>query len=317
MQSSESINRVSDQGAGLASPAPQFYEWRGYRGAYEVRQVGENGGDRPPLLLIHPIGVGLSRRFWYRFAQEWVGQGQASPLYLPDLLGCGDSDMPHVAYYPADWAAQLLHFLKTVVQTPAIVVAQGALFPVAIALSQQPQGLDWMRGLILAGPPAWPIMTNETPSWQDRLSWSLFDSPLGSAFYRYARRREFLRSFSARQLFADEAAVDAQWLDTLEAGAQDPASRHAVYSFLSGFWRQDYTAAIEALDVPTLVVLGETASSIGRSGRSETPDERMSRYLEHLPQGQGVTTPGRNVLPYEATGEFVAAIAPFVNSLRQ
>jgi pimeloyl-ACP methyl ester carboxylesterase len=296
----------------------QFYPWQGYRCAYEVRApnkaVAES--EQLPLLLIHPIGVGLSRRFWDRFCQAWFEAGQSNLLYLPDLLGCGQSALPHVAYTPEDWALQLQQFLQTVVQQPVIVVVQGALLPVAIALTQLQHSPSLIHGLILAGPPAWKVMTQATPPWQQRLSWNLFDSPIGSAFYRYARRREFLQSFSTKQLFASADAVDAAWLNTLISGAEDAESRHAVFSFLAGFWRKNYEQAIAQLTQPTLVVIGNTASSISQSGQSETPEQRMADYLQRLPKGQGIQLSGRNVLPYESTTEFVEAIAPFVSSIR-
>jgi pimeloyl-ACP methyl ester carboxylesterase len=125
-----------------------------------------------------------------------------------------------------------------------------------------------------------------------------------------------LRSFSERQLFADRATVDAQWLDTLENGAVNPDSRYAVFSFLAGFWREDYEKAIEAIAQPTLVVVGDKASSISRTGQSETPEERIAEYVKHLPQGQARKISGRNVLPYESTAEFVAVVAEFVNQLQ-
>jgi pimeloyl-ACP methyl ester carboxylesterase len=290
-------------------PPTQFYPWRTYRCAYEVWQQTET--EATPLLLIHPIGVGLSRRFWDRFIQAWRQTRPHQPIYNPDLLGCGESEMPHLAYKPQDWAAQLLHFIQTVVQKPVIVLVQGALFPVAIELAQiADAGL--IRALVLSGPPAWPVMTQPTPEWQQRLSWSLFDSPLGQGFYQYARQQSFIQRFSIRQLFATAEDVDAEWLDRLTEDAKQQASRYAVFSFLAGFWRQDYTAAIAQLHPPTLVVLGNTASSISRSGKSETPAERMADYLKHLPNGQGQQISGRNVLPYEATSEFVAAIEPFI-----
>jgi pimeloyl-ACP methyl ester carboxylesterase len=158
-------------------------------------------------------------------------------------------------------------------------------------------------------------MTDETPTWQQKLTWNILDSPVGSAFYRYARRPQFLRSFSERQLFADNSAVDAQWLDSLLGGAVNPASRYAVFSFLAGFWRQDYEKAIAAISQPTLVVVGENATSISRTGQSETPEQRSREYLKHLPQGVSRQIPGRNVLPYESTAEFVAVVAEFVNQL--
>lgn len=296
----------------MERPATQFYQWQNYRCAYEVWQPNSSSTR---LLLIHPIGVGLSRRFWDRFVQAWQAAGQANSLYNPDLLGCGESDMPSVAYTPEDWAAQLLHFIQTVVQRPVILVAQGALFPVAIELTQQADP-KWIRGLVLSGPPAWPVMTKATPAWQQKLSWNLFASPLGSGFYQYAKRRAFIERFSIRQLFEQASDVDAEWLDRLSTDAKNAASRYSVFSFLAGFWRKDYAAAISEIDAPTLVVLGNTASSISQSGKAETPDQRMADYLKHLPYGQGVQISGRNVLPYESTQEFVKAVIPFIQTIK-
>ncbi|MBH8575584.1 alpha/beta hydrolase [Nostocaceae cyanobacterium CENA369] len=292
-----------------ASPT-QFYTWQNYRCAYEISQPN-NSISEVPLLLIHPIGVGLSRQFWQRFCGEWHTKGYRNPIYNPDLLGCGESDMPHVAYNPKDWANQLHYFLQTVIKKPAIAVVQGALLPVALELVQKEANL--ITGLILAGPPAWAVITKKAPKLQQKFLWNLLDSPFGNAFYRYARTPNFLRSFSTRQLFASENTVDAEWLNTLVKGAENIANRYAVFSFLSGFWRQDYSSLIASIKQPTLVVVGETASSISQEGKQETPDERLADYLAYLPQGRGIKLPGRNVLPYESTTEFVTAIAPFIN----
>lgn len=298
----------------IMTPNTQFYGWNGHRCAYEVCGSQNQDNASPPLVLMHPIGVGLSRRFWDPFCQTWLQSGQPNLIYNPDLLGCGASDMPHMSYKSEDWAHQLLQLIQTVIQRPSVVVVQGALFPVAIVLAQiAPPGL--IRGLVLSGPPAWKIMTQSTPDWQHQFGWQVFTSPLGQGFYRYARRRQFLQSFSERQLFADPNDIDDQWLDMLKAGSENPASRHAVFSFLAGFWRRGWQEAIEQLSVPTLVVIGDIASSISRSGKSETPDQRMQDYLQHLPNAQGVQIPGRNVLPYESTTAFVEAITPFIREL--
>ncbi|WP_414514839.1 alpha/beta fold hydrolase [Nostoc sp. PCC 9305] len=295
-----------------ASPS-QFYSWQNYRCAYEVHQPINTTSEGIPLLLIHPIGVGLSRRFWQRFCREWYSTGQRNLIYNPDLLGCGESEMPRIAYTPSDWAEQLQSFLQKVVQEPVILVVQGALLPVAIQLVQKESNL--IAGLVLSGPPTWALMTTKPPEWQEKFLWNVLDSPFGSAFYQYARTPKFLRSFSIRQLFASETAVDAEWLNTLLAGAENLASRHAVFSFLAGFWRDDYTSFIASIQQPTLAVMGETASSISQDNKKETPDERLAHYLACLPESRGVKINGRNVLPYESTTEFVAAIAPFMNEV--
>jgi pimeloyl-ACP methyl ester carboxylesterase len=292
----------------------QFYTWNNLRCAYDVLTPINTTAEGISLLLIHPIGVGLSRHFWQRFCDEWYKQGNRNLIYNPDLLGCGESDMPHVAYTPIDWAAQLEYFIQTVIQKPVILVVQGALFPVAIELvKKQP---DLIAGIILSGPPAWSVMTKPAPEWQQKLLWNLlFDSPSGNLFYRYARRKKFLEDFSIKQLFDSKEDVDDEWLDTLQEGAKNPATRYAVFSFLAGFWRKDYQKAIESIEQPTLAVFGETASSISQTGKKDTTEKRIADYNLHLSQGNAIKIPGRNVLPYESTVEFVEAITPFVNQL--
>lgn len=292
----------------------QFYTWKNLRCTYEVLTPTNSNPEGVPLLLIHPIGVGLSRHFWQRFCDEWYKQNNRNLIYNPDLLGCGESDMPRVAYYPIDWAAQLAYFIKNVIKKPVALVVQGALFPVAIELVNNHP--DLIAGIILSGPPSWSIMTKPAPEWQQKLLWNLlFDSPSGNLFYRYARRKKFLSDFSIKQLFASADDVDNEWLDTLQQGAKNPATRHAVFSFLAGFWRKNYQKAIESIKQPTLAVFGEIASTISQTGKGDTTEKRIADYSSHLPNGSAIKISGRNVLPYESTAEFVKAIAPFVNQL--
>lgn len=290
----------------------QFYTWKNYRCAYEYYAPTSKAAASTPLLLIHPIGVGLSRRFWHRFCHAWYKSG-TNAIYNPDLLGCGESDMPHIAYTPTDWATHLQHFLQSVVQKPVIIVVQGALLPVALELVRLQTQPNLIRALVLASPPAMPVMTEASSILQQRLTWNLLDSPLGTAFYFYARTKQFLSSFSTRQLFADPDRVDAQWLDMLVEGAANPASRYAVFSFLAGFWRQNYLEDFARITQPTLVVVGDKASSISKAGKQDTPDQRLADYLKCLSNAEGIKIAGRNVLPYESTTEFVSAIAAFTN----
>ena len=289
-----------------------YYQWKEYRCAYEAYLPTTGASGKPALLLIHPIGVGLSRLFWRRFCGTWRQLESDRAIYNPDLLGCGDSDLAQMPYTPADWAAQLAYFLKDVVRRPTILVAQGALAPVAIELALLPEVRHLMRGIIFSGPPAWSIVTQPVPEWRQKLLWSLFESPFGNGFYRYARRQAFLQSFSQRKLFADGDLVDREWLAMLAEGSEDMRSRFAVFAFLAGFWRQNYADKLQQISVPTYVVFGELASSIGRDGKPETAQERLSAYLKGMSKATGTTMTGRNVLPYENTPEFITAIEAFV-----
>ncbi len=305
----------------------EFYTWQEYRCAYEV-VPGEGllEGDSaesalPALLLIHPIGVGLSRHFWQPFIRAWKASGSVWKIYNLDLLGCGDSDMPQRAYRPQDWARQLAYFIEQVTQESVVLVVQGALLPVAIELMSLSVA-ERVKGMVLSGPPAWPLMTTPTAQWKVKLAWSLFNSPLGSAFYRYARREKFLKSFSERQLFGKAEDVTPEWLAMLHKGSRDMNSRHAVFSFLAGFWRQDYEGAIAEIQQPALIVMGKEASTIDRRVAREADsesirdaDKRMRDYRDHFSNFEGVSTSGRNIPPYESVSEFVSAVQSFTGEL--
>ena len=293
-----------------------FYTWKNYQCAYKLHEG--NSETNTAILLIHPIGVGLSGVFWDRFIAAWRQNGHQEKIYNPDLLGCGASDKPRIAYYPEDWAGQLQYFLENIIQQPVIILVQGALFPIAIALCQKPFASKYIKALVLSGPPAWRIMSKPGQPLKQKLLWNLlFDSPigLGALFYRYARRRQFLQSFSVRQLFAEAKDVDANWLDFLQAGAKDLKTRYAVFAFLAGFWRKNYSQDLANISQTTLAVFGEEASSIDRSGLNETTQERVELYQKHLPNCQACIIPGRNVLPYEKTEEFVQVTADFIAQL--
>lgn len=290
----------------------KLYKWHGYCCTYDQHTPPQGETSGTPLLLIHPIGVGLARWFWQRFITQWYAVGHQNMIYNPDLLGCGDSDMPRIAYTPEDWGQQLEYFVTERVQEPVVIVAQGALFPVAIACAQRFP--DKIKGITLSGPPAWRLMTTPTTARAQRIAWNLFDTPLGIAFYLYARSRKFLASFSERQLFGQASDIDEEWLTQLQTGATNLASRHAVFAFLSGFWRQNYADAIATLPCPTLVLFGEAASSVTK-GYVEDAQSRLDTYLDQIPQSQGHIIPGRNVLPYESTSDFTAQIATFWTQL--
>ncbi len=292
----------------LSTPT-QFYTWihtgQNYRCAYEVRNPDSQG---IPLVLIHPIGVGLSRKFWRKF-----GNGCNWSIYNPDLLGCGESDMASVAYTPEFHAEQLQYFIENIVKKPVILVVQGALLPVAIELTQKAPNL--IAGMVLSGPPTFALISKNIPEWRQKLAWTIFSSPFGNLFYRYARTERFLQNFSTRKLFASTDGVDTEWLDTLRVGAENMASRYAVFSFLAGFWRRDYRTKMAAIDKPVLIVIGEVASSIGKEGKEETADERLKEYISYFRNLRSVKIPGRNVLPYESTSEFVSVMSPFVDEV--
>jgi pimeloyl-ACP methyl ester carboxylesterase len=94
-----------------------------------------------------------------------------------------------------DWAHQLDALIEGHLQRPVWLLVQGASLPVALELHALRPGR--IRGMVLAGPPSWQVMTQpENQALGDLLWRGFFRTPRGTLFYRYARSERFLRSFS-------------------------------------------------------------------------------------------------------------------------
>ena len=146
-----------------------------------------------PLLLIHPVGVGLSSRFWERFSRNWQQQDAATTLLCPDLLGCGQAAMEKRVLTAEDWAMALVELLnQRDNRDPVVLVSQGASLPIALALIEQAP--DLVSRLVAISPPGWRVLSEPFPQQRAEQLWRwLFSGPIGGLFYRYARRRAFLR----------------------------------------------------------------------------------------------------------------------------
>ncbi|MEB3321439.1 MAG: alpha/beta hydrolase [Synechococcaceae cyanobacterium] len=290
------------------------HDWNGHRCAYRV--IGDLQASAPPILSLHPIGVGLSGTFWNRFDAEWLRRGQPNALVHPDLLGCGASAMPHQAIHPGDWADQLAGLWRERLQRPVLLIVQGASFPIAIELHDRlPEAI---AGMVLAGPPARRLITAPgSPGRSDALWRWFFDTPAGNLFYRYARTSRFLRNFSVKELFDQPQDVDEEWIGMLREGAADMASRYAVFSFLAGWWRRDYSREMAQVRCPVLALFGEHASGIGRTGKGagDAPASKLEDYPQLLPHARAAIVPGRNVVPWERPGPFAGAVAEWVGAL--
>ena len=277
--------------------------------------MGSIGDCNPPLLLIHPVGVGLSSRFWDRFIRHWHKVDPTAVLLAPDLIGCGEAICSRDPITPLDWAQPLVALLRDRNVGPAVLVAQGTTLPIALSLIEMAPEL--VCGLVAISPPSWRVLNEPFPierAWQ--LWHWLFRGPVGNIFYRYARRRRFLNSFSQKNLFAKAEAVDEEWLQTLEEGSKNMNRRWAVYSFLAGFWRRDWEPQLTNLNLPLQVVFGDSATGIGRSRRWDDLNQRLTTYSQKLPDAVIETIPGRNVLPYESSEQCVNCVRRWFSAER-
>ena len=53
---------------------------------YLFKEAAPGRENEPPIILIHPVGVGISSWFWMRLMEAYEDN---PAIYAPDLIGCG------------------------------------------------------------------------------------------------------------------------------------------------------------------------------------------------------------------------------------
>lgn len=127
-------------------------------------ESNDNGIDTKIVLLIHPVGVGISKWYYDDLFHELAKNSKSSDkkiIFLaPDLLGCGSACNPMKIegteqinvkklpiLFPADWAEQLVDFMTQYESINAdtladnntswCVVANGGCVPIALEIGKR------------------------------------------------------------------------------------------------------------------------------------------------------------------------------------
>ena len=290
-----------------ASGSIRTYQYDGWDLTYRYKPASPGFESKAPLLLVHPVGIGLSSWFWERFFEEWQG----SELYAPDLIGCGvknggdawDPDRRGLSF-PLGWVQgceSLLH--ATIVQKNkgrgCVVVCQGGLAPVGVLLAaRNPQTVT---KLVLTSPPTWKDMTTPVPEKELATNYGFLRSPVvGPLAFGVLETRWAIEFFS--NLFLFQEKCDQRWLD-LACDEIAPESRPPVAAFNAGFCNhRSFREELKSLTQPTLILSGE--------GDAERTTKRKD-YQTNMRECTMKSLPGKNVLPWESPEAFCVAIKSF------
>jgi len=286
------------------------YEYNGWNLVYRYKPPSPGYEDSPPLLLVHPIGIGLSSWFWEQFLESWTG----STVYAPSLIGCGvseggdawDPDKRGLSI-PLAWVngcEALMEIATTQYMDSSCldntkeeiswtVFAQGGLAPVGTMLAAR--NPESVRKLILASPPAWEDMTTAVPESELARNLSFFKSPiLGNLAFTILESRRLIEFFSNQFLFSEPC--DSRWLDNAEKEL-GRESRPPVMVFNSGFCsHRSFEDELRTLRQSTLILVGQDDK------------KQREKYVQYMKNCKLNVLPGQNVLPWEFPREVVEAV---------
>lgn len=276
------------------------------------------------MLLVHPVGIGLSSWFWDRFLDAWEGP----ELYAPDLIGCGvengsdpwDPDEKGLSF-PLGWVEGCETLMQSIItssdssrqrlgQFPffknssrsntgkCVVVSQGGLAPVGVMLAAR--NPEVVSKLVLSCPPTWVDMTTPVPESELDRNYNFLRSPVfGPIAFGLLESRGAVEFFSNAILF--EEKCDDQWLDLAKTGSVKDA-RSPVIAFNAGFCQhRSFQEELESLPQPTLVL----------SGTADSRSEKRQPYQTQMRDCVLQSLPGKNVLPWESPVQVCQAIRRF------
>ena len=268
-------------------------------------QKNKKSDDKPPILLIHPVGIGLSGWFWEKVIKSMSNNHDyISDIYCPDLIGngkVGDIWIPSERglFFPLDWARQCETLLHDVMDCQScIVVVQGGLAPVGVLLAHRNPSI--VKSLILCSPPTWDEMTRSIPDDELQRNFDFLTSNFGAAAFSLLETRWAVRFFSNLFLFKDEA--DGKWLENVMNDCI-VGNRSVIAAFNSGLCiHRSFEDELMELETPTLII----------SGNSDRRQDRRKDYFMKMKRCQEIILDGCNVLPWESSEAVVESIFTFI-----
>ena len=270
------------------------YKHKNFTLTYLYKEPSPGRENDRPIILIHPVGIGLSSWFWNKILETYVDNNP--PIYCPDLIGCGinhgaDAWDPETngLFFPLSWVEGIETLLNTIsahAEGGCLVVTQGGLAPVGIMLAKR--NPKQIGTLMLTSPNTYEDITTPIPQKELQRNYDFLRSPiLGNLAFALLESRQAIKFFSDLFLFQD--TCDEQWLDEAMDEICDDA-RAPVQVFNAGLLQhRSYEDELNDMSSRIWIVKGTSDKRDRQMYISKLGDEKCKL----------VTLDGCNVLPWE------------------
>jgi pimeloyl-ACP methyl ester carboxylesterase len=263
---------------------PARYAWRG--GDVVFRRLGEG----PPLVLLHSFGLGHDATEWRRTAEILADE---YTVFVPDLLGWGESDRPSISYDGETYLQLIEDFLADVVRRRSVVVAAGLSASYAARLAADDPGL--LHALVAVGPHGVDEHSDE-PDLKDSLVQRFLRMPIfGTAAVNVATSWRAVEQHLKSEVYASAERVDFPLVERHYRSCHLPGARITLAAFLSGYLNHDVEDVLRRIQIPVWLAWGREAKSpplpIADRWRSRIPHATLDVFdlCGNLPHAE---TPG-------------------------
>lgn len=235
------------------------------------------------IVLVHPIGVGISRWFYERLLNAFRSNKDAERsdrllILSPDLLGSGSACDPAIStsdessssipkHLPmlniSDWTDQLIDLMAKIEVAQAeqsvdrwCIVANGGCSPIALQVAEK--SLDPtsplskpVSNVIISSAPSLPFFLNASDSSKVAKAYARLCGVVGRLFWWYACRNKgkFIQTFSEKNLVANPDNLGETWRSNCyqTAIARGGMSRYSTFAFLAGTLQDGCQRSLDAL----------------------------------------------------------------------
>lgn len=262
------------------------WNWRGH-GIFTTE-----AGSGSPVVLVHGIYAGASS---YEYRKLFPLLAQRHRTIAFDLLGCGLSDRPNLAY-SADLFTDLI--VDTLAETaageaPAVIGSSlGAAFAVRAAARTRQR----LAGVVTICPTGLGGINDGAPSGaQQALAGTVRTKLLGEALFNGYATRPSLRQRGA-QRYADATSATPEVVDHYYALAHQPGARYVPAHLVGGLLNCNIVRDLPFVDAPMLVAWGERASAL-------SPLANAGEFLKLAQNAKLVTFANSGLAPHEEEPE--------------
>ncbi|MEM9510822.1 MAG: alpha/beta hydrolase [Cyanobacteria bacterium P01_E01_bin.35] len=235
------------------------YHWNFLDKQYRV--VYETVGEGNPLLLLPAFSTVSSRTEMKGIANLLATQYEVTVL---DWLGFGESQCPPVDYSPVLFQQLLGDFVKSIFNSPSIIIAAGHASGYALRFAQD--NPDIISQLVLIAP-TWqgPLRVMGLPDGVRNGVKNLVRSPvIGQGLYYLNTTPSFLRLMYKRHVYVDQSKLTPEFIAQKHQITSKEGGRYAPAAFVTGAidpvaGREEFLQLLESVSMPVAIVLAENA----------------------------------------------------------
>jgi pimeloyl-ACP methyl ester carboxylesterase len=258
------------------------WNWRGY----DI--FATEAGSGPLVLLVHGIYAGASS---YEYRKLFPLLAETHRVVAFDLLGCGLSERPNLAYSAELFVEQIVDALGEFGAEPTTLV--GSSLGGAFCIRAAARASDRVAHLVTICPTGLGGVLDHDPSAAQNALCALVRSPvLGEAFFNALASRPSLRWFLVNQSYYDKTSATPEIVDHYYAITHQPGARFVPAFFVGGGLNVNVARDLPFITSPVLIAWGEHPPTVNKFANAY-------EFMKLGRQASLVTFAASGLLPHE------------------